>query len=146
MPCSHVGVLAAPVSGASASDASIRSLIKSYNPKLIVAEGHLISAIGEYKTSRNPAPVVSALDRSITLLRSLRTSIAGQTAFSNSVKEGKAKLVKGLESVIVAYGKLKIAIGEKAGSPTAADENAAKADVAVKRGRKELEEGLILLK
>jgi hypothetical protein len=139
-------ILAVPVSGASASDASIKNLIKSYNSKLLVAEGHLISAIGEYKTNRNPAPVVSALDRSISVLRSLKTSIAGQTAASTRVKEGKAKLVKGLQSVIVAYGKLKIAIGEKAGSPTAAVENAKKADAAVKAGRKQLDEGLILLK
>jgi hypothetical protein len=68
--------------------------------------------------------VVSALDRSITVLRSLKTSIAREAAVSTRVKEGKAKLVKGLQSVIVAYGKLKVAIGEKAGSPAAAAENA----------------------
>jgi hypothetical protein len=71
------------------------------------------------------------------------TSIAREAAVSTRVKEGKAKLVKGLQSVIVAYGKLKVAIGEKAG---AAAENAKRADAAVKAGRKDLEEGLILLK
>jgi hypothetical protein len=138
--------LVIPVAGASASDASIKGLIKSYNSKLLVAEGHLVSAIGEYKVSRNPAPVVSDLDRSITILRSLKTSISGQTAVSTRVKEGKTKLVKGLQAVIVAYGHLKVAIGEKAGSPAAAKENAEKADAAVKRGRKDLDEGLLLLK
>lgn len=144
-PVVLVGLLAIPVSGASASDASIKSLIKSYNAKLLVAEGRLVTAIGEYKTSRNPAPVVSALDHSIRVVRSLRTRIADQTARSTRVKSGKAKLVKGLRAVIVAYGKLKIAFGEKAGSPAAAVENAKKADAAVKRGRAELAEGLKLI-
>ncbi len=48
--------------------------------------------------------------------------------------------------MIVAYGHLKVAFGEKAGSPSAAVENAEKADLAVKRGRLELAEGLKLLK
>ncbi len=135
-----------PVAGASASDASIKSLIKSYNSKLLVAEGHLVSAIGEYKTSRNPAPVITDLDHSISVLRSLKTKVSAQTAASTRVKRGKAKLVNGLQAVIVAYGHLKVAIGEKAGSPAAAKENAVKADAAVKRGRKDLDEGLLLLK
>jgi hypothetical protein len=62
------------------------------------------------------------------------------------VKEGKAKLVKGLQAVIYAYGKLKIAIGEKAGSPAAALANAKKAEAAVKAGGLDLAEGLKLLK
>jgi hypothetical protein len=140
------GVLLIPVTGASASDASIKSLIKAYNPKLLVAEGHVVSAIGKYKENRNPAPVVNALDQSITVLRSLKTKIAAQAASSTAVKEGKAELVKGLQAVIDAYGKLKIAIGEKAGSPSAALENAKKADAAVKAGRLDLAEGLKLLK
>lgn len=140
------GALMIPVTGASASDASIKSLIKTYNSKLLVAEGHLVSAIGRYKENRNPAPVVTALDDSIDVLRALKTKIADQSAGSTAVKEGKAKLVKGLEAVISAYGKLKTAIGEKAGSPAAADENAKKADAAVKAGRLELAEGLKLLK
>ena len=47
-----------------------------------------------------------------------------QSAVSAKAKKGKAKLIKGLQAVIAAYGKLKVAFGEKAGSPQAAKENA----------------------
>jgi hypothetical protein len=134
------------VAGASASDAGIKSLIKKYDSRLIVAEGHLVTAIGEYKTSRNPEGVVNALDDATAVLRSLKTKIEAQPAAAARVKLGKADLVKGLRAVIVAYGHLKVAFGEKAGSPSAADENAQKAVLAVKRGRLDLAEGLKLLK
>jgi hypothetical protein len=139
-------VLIGPVTSASASDASIKALIKSYDAKIITSEGHLLTAIGEYKTSRNPEGVVNALDKAVGVLRSLKTKIASQSAASTRVKQGKADLVKGLQAVIVAYGHLKVAFGEKAGSPSAAKENAERAILAVKKGRVELVEGLKLLK
>jgi hypothetical protein len=89
------GVLLVPITGASASDASIKHLTKTYNPKILVAEGHLVTAIGEYKTSGNPAPVITDLD-------ALKTNIAAQTAVSKRVKEGKTKLINGLHAVIIA--------------------------------------------
>lgn len=140
------GMLIVPVTGASASDASIKHVIKTFTPQILVAEGHLVTAIGEYKTSGNPAPVITDLDSSIGVLHSLKTRIAAQVAVSKRVKEGKAKLLKGLHAVIIAYDQLKVAFGEKAGSPTAAKENAEKADEAVKVGRKDLAEAVLLLK
>ncbi|HLH13342.1 MAG TPA: hypothetical protein VKV16_01020 [Solirubrobacteraceae bacterium] len=139
-------VLLGSVASASASDSSIRNLIKAYNPKILVAEGHVVSAIGEYKKTRNPAPVVKALDNSISVFRSLKSKISQQSAKSSRVQEGKRKLMKGLQSVIGAYEKLKVAFGERAGSPQAAKETAMKAEAAVKRGRKQLSEGIQLLK
>ncbi len=139
-------VMLVPVAGASASDSGIKSLIKSYNGKIVTSEGKLLTAIGEYKSTQNPAPVVTALDNAIGVLRSLKSKIAKQSATAARVKKGKADLVKGLQAVIVAYGHLKVAFGEKAGSPSAAKENAEKADLAVKKGRVDLAEGLKLLK
>lgn len=141
-----IGVLAVPVAGASASDASIRSLIKAWSPKILVSEGKVVSAIGEYKKTRNPAPVATAIDNSIGVLRTLRTKIEHQSAISTRVKKGKFKLETGLHEVIVAYEKLKLAFKEKAASPAAANANAEKADVAVKKGKQDLREGLLLLK
>lgn len=150
LACACVAVLGVmlvgPVAGASASDGSIKALIKSYDAKIITSEGHLLTAIGGYKTSGNPAAVVTALDDATAVLRSLKTKIASQSAASTRVKQGKADLVKGLQAVIAAYGHLKVAFGEKAGSPSAAKENAEKAMLAVKRGRVDLAEGLKLLK
>jgi hypothetical protein len=138
-------MLAGPVSGASASDASIKAAIKSYNSKILVAEGHLVTAIGEYKKSGSPSGVQSALQKSIAVLESLKSKIAAQSASSQRVKLGKSKFEKGLQSVILAYQRLKKAFGEKKVSPRAAKAEAVKAVSAVKSGRTELREGAKLL-
>lgn len=139
-------VMLVPVAGASASDSGIKALIKSYNGKIITSEGKLLTAIGEYKSNQNAAPVVTALDNAIGVLRSLKSKIAKQSAASTRVKKGKADLVKGLQAVIVAYEHLKLAFNEKAASPSAAKENAEQAELAVKKGRADLSAGLKLLK
>ena len=104
-----------------------------------------MTALGEYKSTQNAAPVLTALDNAIGVLRSLKSKIAKQSATAARVKKGKADLEKGLQAVIVAYEHLKSAFSEKAASPSAAKEDAEKADTAVKKGRADLTEGLKLL-
>jgi hypothetical protein len=58
---------------------------------------------------------------------------------------GKAKIVKGLKAVVVAYGQLKAAFEATTASPETAVEDAQKAEVIVKKGRKELLEGVKLV-
>jgi hypothetical protein len=137
--------LSVSVSGASASDASIKASFKSYNSKILIAEGHLATALGEYKTSHNATPVEEALSHSTAVVHSLEVKIARQAAGAPRVKEGKAKIVKGLTAVVVAYGQLKAAFEAKTASPEAAVEDAQKAELAVKKGRKELLEGVRLI-
>jgi hypothetical protein len=133
-------------SGALASDASIKEAIKSYVPEILVSEGHVVSAIGEYKKTGNPSGVQAALTESISVLNALKSKIAAQAAVKPKVKAGKAKLVKGLRALVLAYQSLKKAIGEKAASPAAAKAEAQKAVKAVKKGAKELNEGIKLLR
>jgi hypothetical protein len=139
-------VLAGPIAGASASDASIKSVIKSYDSKILVAEGHVVSALGEYKKSGDPSGVTSAITASVGVLRSLKSAIAGQSASSPKVKQGKAKFEKGLQKIIVGYQHLKTAFGEKKASPQAAKQQAAIALSSLKRAKKELNEGAKLLR
>jgi hypothetical protein len=138
-------VLGAAATSASASDASIKQVIKGYNPRILVAEGHVVSAIGEYEKTGEPRRVQTALSATIKVLRSLREKIAAQSAGKANVKAGKAKLIKGLTSVILAYQHLSTAFGLKKSSPTAAKEQAKKARLAIRAGRKQLREGLRLL-
>jgi hypothetical protein len=140
------GVLVGPIGGASASDASIKSAIKSYESKILVSEGRVVTAIGEFKKSGNPGGVKAALTKAIVVLRSLKSAIATQSASSPKVKEGKAKIEKGLRSVILAYQHLKKAFGEKQASPQSAKAEAKKGLSAVRKGRKELREGAKLLR
>jgi hypothetical protein len=139
------GVLAGPVAGASASDASIKAVIKSFNSKILVAEGHVVSAIGEFKKSGDPSKAQNAIAESIAVLGALKSKIASQSASSPKVKLGKVKFDKGLQSVIVAYRHLKAAFGEKKVSPKIAKAEAKKAVLEVNKGRIQLREGAKLL-
>jgi hypothetical protein len=139
------GVLAGPVSGASASDASIKAVIKSYNSKILVSEGHVVSAIGEFKSSGNPKGVQAALRKATVVLGSLKSKIAAQSASGRRVKLGKTKLEQGLQKVILAYERLEKAFGEKQVSPAAAKAEAKKAVAAVNAGRADLREAVKLL-
>jgi hypothetical protein len=139
------GVLAGSVSGASASDASIKAVIKSYNSKLLIADGHLETALGEYKKSGDPSDVQAAFEKSIAVLGALESKIAAQKASSPRVKLGQAKFDKGLKSIVVAYKRLSKAIGEKKVSPTAAKVEAKRAVSAIDKARVLLKEGARLL-
>ncbi|HEV3047379.1 MAG TPA: hypothetical protein VGY13_08475 [Solirubrobacteraceae bacterium] len=140
-----LGVLAGPVAGASASRAGIRALIQSWNPKVLVSEGKVVSAVGEYKTSRNPAPVETAIGEAIGTLRGLRQGIEHQRAIRPRVKRAKDDLMDGLREVILAYERLEAAFREKGLSPAAADRNARRANALVQRGQRDLREGARLL-
>ncbi len=138
--------LTGPATMASVSDASIKAVIKSYNSKVLIAEGHLVTAIvliaeghlvtaiGEYKKSGSPAKVQTAIQKETSVLLSLESKIKSQSASSPRVKLGKAKFVKGLQKVVVAYRHLGKAFGE-----------AKKAVSIIKNARVELREGAKLL-
>jgi hypothetical protein len=140
------GVLMGPVSGASASAASIKNVIGSYNASVLVAEGHVVSAIGEYKKTGDPKGVQAAIASSIKVLRSMKSRIAAQAAVRRRVEAGKANLEHGLEAIIVGYERLATAYGEQNANPGAASALIAKAARTLLRGRKELAEGLTLLR
>ncbi len=139
------GGLLGPVASAGASDASIKAVIKSYGSKILIAEGHVLTALGHYKKNGDPSAVKAAITNSVAVLGSLKSAIGTQTASSPKVKTGKTKFEKGLQTVIRAYDKLKQAFGEKKASPQAAKAEAKKALRAVKQGSKELREGAKLL-
>jgi hypothetical protein len=139
-----VGLLGS-IAGASASDASIKAVIKRYEPKILLAEGHVLTALGHYKKNGDPSTVKAAITSSVGVLGSLKSAIRAQSASSSKVKAGKAKFENGLQTVIRAYDKLKRAFGEKKASPQAAKTEAKKALEAVKQGSKELREGAKLL-
>jgi hypothetical protein len=138
-------VLGGSIASAGASDASIKSVIKSYDSKILVAEGHVVTALGQYKKDGNASGVTSAIGKSIVVLRSLKTAIGTQTASSPKVKTGKAKFEQGLQGVIFAYQHLKTAFGEKKVSPQAAKAQAKKALKSIKKASAELKEGAKLI-
>lgn len=140
------GATAVSVTSAAANDTSIKAAIRSYNPRMLVDEGHLVTALGEYKTSRDPKGVQAALATCIATFHALRSKIAAQSASRHSVRAGRAKLETGLQAIIVAYEGLNTAFGERKMSPEAAKTEAANATIAVDKGRTDLAEGMKLLR
>jgi hypothetical protein len=138
--------VAIPVTSASASDATIKAAMRSYNARLLVDEGHLVTAFGEYKTSHNPSGVQAALATTITAVRGLKSKVAAQGANRHSVRMGKAKIETSLQGIISAYGRLSTAYGERSTNPEAAKREAANALIAVDKARTELAEGMKLLR
>ena len=138
-------VLTGPVSGASASKASIKAALKSYSGKVDEAEGGVLTALGAYKSSKEPAPVETALGKSVTVLKALKAKIAEQSAPSIKVKTAKTKLLKGIGAVIVAYEHLGTAFSDHATNKSAAESEAKTALLKVKAGQKELKEAAKLL-
>jgi hypothetical protein len=143
------GTLAAallgPVSSACASKASIKNAIRHWSPKVLVAEGHTTSAIGELATTQAVAPVQAAIVGSIAALNGMRNAVAHQSANAPRVKLAKQKIESGLEAVIVAYQHLDTAFGEKASNPEAATAEAMDAENVVKAGKAKLKQGIQLL-
>ncbi|HXP38117.1 MAG TPA: hypothetical protein VN817_10165 [Solirubrobacteraceae bacterium] len=140
-----VVVLAGPVGAASASKASIKAVLKSSTPQVALAEHGVVSAITAYKTSHEPAPVESAIAKSIFVLKGLRTKIASQSAGPAAVKLAKSKLVKGVSAVVAAYVRLNSAFVQHGTDPSAAKSEAEAALKKVAAGRKQLSEAVKLL-
>ena len=138
-------VAAVPVSGASASKASIKTVLKSFSGKVDVAEGHVLTALGTYKSTHDPAPVDAAIGSSVKVLKELRSKIAAQSASKPPVKAAKTKLLKGIAAVIVAYEHLGTAYQEHGSSPPTAEAEAKLALSELKTGLKQLKEAAKLL-
>jgi hypothetical protein len=76
--------LAGPVAGASASRASIKAALKSYSGRIAVVEGHTLTAVGEYKSTHNAAPVEEAITKSVGVLSALAQSVRADGVSSSS--------------------------------------------------------------
>ncbi len=139
------GALAGPVASASASSSSIKAAVVSYEGRILVAEGKVVSAVGTYKTDHVAEPVLSAIGNSVTVLSGLRAKVARQPAARTRVKKAKRLIVRGLTSIIASYEKLKTAFAEKGSDPEAAVAEANQAEAVVKAGRKQLLAGLKML-
>jgi hypothetical protein len=140
-----MGVTMAPVPAASASVASIKATIVSYGPRIDVAEGRVLTVLGEYKESTGPAEVESAISDSMAVLGSLKDKIAEQPVRARRARKAKRKIEDGLQTVIAAYGDLSEAYAQKTANPSGAVTEAKNAEKLVREGQLELRTGIRLL-
>ncbi len=137
-----------PVASTSASGASIKSVIRSFNGRVEVAEGKVEMAAGAYQQSsdpKDPAPVEAAIGESVAVLRSMKAQVALQSAHSLRVRKAQAKIEKGIGEVIVGYCYLSSAFAEKATNAEAATALAKKSVALAEEGRANLLAGVKLL-
>lgn len=137
--------LAGPVSGAAASAAGIRQVFARYAGRILVAEGHVVEAIEKYKSTREAAPVTTAIEESRTVLSELRRKIEAQSAPRPKVRRAKHDIVAGLGGIVAGYASLSTAFSEQASDEQAAKAEATAALATVKKAQKELQAGLKLL-
>ncbi len=138
-------VLVGPVTGASASKASIKQALKSFSGRVDVAEGEVLTAVGNYKTTKEAAPVETAIGKSVTVLKALKAKIAAQSAARPRIKMAKTKLVKGIGAAIVSYEHLSTAYAEHGTNQPAAEAEAVAALTKLKSAQKQLKEAAKLL-
>jgi hypothetical protein len=132
--------------GASASRAGILATLKNGLPTILKVEGHVLSAEGEYASSHDPAGLEAAIEKSVAALGALRQRIEAQPASKPRVRRARTKIANGLAGVILGYGHLKNAFADKVSDPAMASSEAASALTAVKTGKRELNEGVNLLR
>jgi hypothetical protein len=139
------GLTIAPATEASASVASIKAVFVSYSPRIDVAEGRVLTALGEYKESTGPAEVESAIGGSVAVLGSLKRKVAEQRVGTHRARNAKRKIESGLRAVIVGYEDLSEAYAQRTSNPSAAVTEAKAAVARVKEGQKDLRAGVKLL-
>jgi hypothetical protein len=145
-----VVVLACSLCGSSASvvwasESSIKAVIVSYAGRIDIVEGRVITAVGEFRETKDPAPLETAISGSVSVLRTLEAKITRQGAHSSKVKRAKAKIVAGLQDVVVAYEQLAAVYEEYLSNPLAARSAALSAQTLVIEGRSEIIRGSKLL-
>jgi hypothetical protein len=96
-------VLAGPVAGAQASDSSIRSTIDAYNARIARDEARIVSTANTYDHTRQPAPLVNALNHEVSDLHALRAKLARDSGSTPRGRRGRADVVKGLGFIAAGY-------------------------------------------
>ena len=140
-----VGPLVGPLGSVQASTSSLRAVINTAGPTITFDEGRVLTSLGTYESTGNPAPVRLAIAAEIKDLNALKFAVAAQSSSTLRVKKGKAEFLKGIRSIVSAYGKLSKAFGEATIKPQAAKAEAKKAVVIVHKGRRQLKAAIKLL-
>jgi hypothetical protein len=132
-------------SAAWGSESSIKAVILSYAGKIDIVEGRVVTAVGEFRETKNVAPLETAISGSVSVLRTLQAKLSRQGAHSTRVKKAKAKIVGGLRDLVVAYEELAAVYNEYLTNPTSARSTALSAQGLVVEGRNEVIQGIKLL-
>jgi hypothetical protein len=137
--------VAGPVAAASASDASIRSAIKSSVPKIQKSQAKLINSFTAYEKTHNPAAPLTALKGQNKTLTALEIKLSGQSASSTNGTRGKNDIVKGLRLIVGSNNTLATELQKSANHTPVSKAKIKAATAADTKGNKDLVAGTKLL-
>jgi hypothetical protein len=138
--------VAGPVAAASASDATLRSVIKTAVPKIEKSQAKLINGLAAYQTTHNPTALIKAIKGQNTTLKALESKLSGQSASSSNGTKGKADIVTGLRLVIGSNTTLAKELQQSANHAPVSKAKLKAATTADEKGNRDLNAGTKLLK
>jgi hypothetical protein len=145
---SALGCLAAvgPVTSAQASDATIRSAIKTAVPKIEKSQAKLINGLSTYQTTHNPTALMKAIKGQDKTLKALETKLSAQSPSSANGTKGKADIVKGLRLIVGSNGTLAKELEQSAHHAPVSKAKLKASTAADVKGNRDLTAGSKLLK
>jgi hypothetical protein len=135
-----------PVTAAQASDATIRSTIKTAVPKIEKSQAKLIDGLSTYQKTHNPTALIKAVKGQSKTLKALEAKLSGQSASSTNGTKGKADIVKGLRLIIGSNSTLAKELQQSAHHAPVSKAKVKAATAADTKGNRDLTAGSKLLK
>jgi hypothetical protein len=135
-----------PVAAAQASDATIRSTVKSAVPKIEKSQAKLIDGLSTYQKTHNPTALIKAIKGQSKTLTALETKLSSQPASSANGTKGKSDIVKGLRLIIGSNTSLAKELQQSAHHAPVSKAKVNAATAADTRGNRDLNAGSKLLK
>ena len=130
---------------ARASNASIKAAFASGAATLQADQAGVNAALGQFRTSRDPAPARAALAHYVRDLIAIRSRVAAQPPSSPRGKRGKASLQRGLSLIIRSFRQLDGALAGATSNPAGARRQIDKALRNVKQAAAQIQRGARLL-
>ena len=135
-----------PVAAAQASDATIRSTVKSAVPKIEKSQAKIIDGLSTYQQTHNPTALIKAIRGQSKTLKALETKLSSQPASSANGSKGKADIVKGLRLIIGSNNTLAKELAQSAHHAPVSKAKVKAATAADTKGNRDLNAGSKLLK
>jgi hypothetical protein len=138
--------VAGPVAAADASDATLRSTIKTAVPKIEKSQAKLIDGLTAYQKTHNPTALIKAIKGQSRTLSALETKLSQESASSANGTKGKTDIVKGLGLIIGSNTTLAKELQQSAHHAPVSKAKLKAATKADTRGNRDLNAGSKLLK
>ncbi|HEX3691252.1 MAG TPA: hypothetical protein VHV28_16240 [Solirubrobacteraceae bacterium] len=134
------------MAAAQASDATIRSAIKTAVPKIQKSQNKVLKGLTTYQSTHNPTALIKAVKSQNKALNALETKLMSQSGSTANGKKGKADVVKGLRLIVGSNNTLAKELRQSAHHAPVSKAKLKAATAADVKGNRDLNAGTKLLK